>query len=87
MEIYEAIKNGEAAATVYNDSTYQAGIGLAIALAAKNGEIDVAKLPKENRQFFAEATNVDITNVDEVIAGAAEYDFENLFGSFSRAMD
>ena len=47
----------------------------------------MAKLPKENRQFFAEATNVDITNVDEVIAGAAEYDFENLFGAFSRAMD
>ncbi|NBK20937.1 MAG: sugar ABC transporter substrate-binding protein [Spirochaetia bacterium] len=87
LEIYEAIKNGEAVATVYNDSTYQAGIGLAIALAAKNGEIDVAKLPKKNRQFFAEATNVDISNVDEIIAGASEYDFDNLFAAFSRAMD
>ncbi len=85
-EIYEAIKNGEVVATVYNDSTYQAGIGLAIALAAKNGEIKVADLKKDQRQFFAEATNVDITNVDEIIAGASTYDFKDLFASFSRPM-
>lgn len=86
-EIYEAIKNGEAVATVYNDSVYQAGIGLAIALAAKEGKIDVAKLPKSQRQFFCDATNVDISNVDEIIAGSSTYDFEDLFGAFTRPMN
>lgn len=86
-EIYEAIKKGEAAATVYNDSVYQSGIGLAIALAAKEGEIKVKDLPREHRQYFAEATNVDLSNVDEIIAGSATYDFEDLFGAFTRPMD
>jgi ribose transport system substrate-binding protein len=89
-EIFEAVQNGEAAATVYNDSKYQAGIALAIALAAKNGELDVASMPKERRQFFADALNVNKDNVDEVVNvyvnGTPEYDFEDLFASWSRAM-
>lgn len=89
-EIFEAIQNGEAAATVYNDSKYQAGIALAIALAAKNGELDVASMPKEKRQFFADALNVNKDNVDEVVNvyvnGTPEYDFEDLFASWSREM-
>ncbi|MDA3832277.1 MAG: sugar ABC transporter substrate-binding protein, partial [Spirochaetales bacterium] len=66
-EIFDAIKNGTAAATVYNDSKYQAAIGLAIALAAKNGELDVASMTKDKRQFFADAVNVDASNVNEVV--------------------
>lgn len=90
-EIFDAIQRGEAAATVYNDSKYQAAIGLAIALAAKNGELDVAALPREKRQFFAAAVDVNQANVDEIIRdyvqGTPEYDFTDLFGSWVRAMD
>jgi len=90
-EIFEAIQNGEAAATVYNDSKYQAGIALAIALAAKNGELDVAAMPKSQRQFFADALNVNAANVDEVVNvyvnGTPEYNFTDLFASWSRAME
>lgn len=90
-EIFEAIQNGEAAATVYNDSKYQAGIALAIALAAKNGELDVASMSKEQRQFFADALNVNAANVDEVVNvyvnGTPDYNFTDLFASWSRAMN
>lgn len=90
-EIFEAIQNGEAAATVYNDSKYQAGIALAIAKAAMDGDIDVAALPKSKRQFFADALNVNLANVDEVVNvyvnGTPEYDFKDLFASWSRAME
>lgn len=90
-EIFDAIKDGYAAATVYNDSKYQAGIGLAIALAAQRGELDVASMPREHRQFFADAVNVDANNVDEVvevyIEGTPDYDFSDYFGSWSRPME
>ena len=89
-EMFDAIKAGEAAATVYNDSKYQAGIGLAIALAAKNGELDVAALPHERRQFFADATNVNAANVDDIVNtyvnGTPDYNFTDLFAAWSRAM-
>ncbi len=90
-EIFEAIQNGEAAATVYNDSKYQAGIALAIAKAAKDGDLDVAAMPKSRRQFFADALNVNQSNVDEVVNvyvnGTPDYDFKDLFASWSRAME
>lgn len=90
-EIFEALKKGEAAATVYNDSKYQSGISLAQALAAKNGKINVAELPKEKRQFFASAVNVNKDNVKEVeekfVKGAPKYDYEDYFGAWVRAME
>jgi ribose transport system substrate-binding protein len=89
-EMFDAIINGEAAATVYNDSKYQAGIALAIALAASRGEINVASLPKEKRQFFAEATNVSASNVQEIldtyVNGTPDYNFTDLFAAWSRPM-
>ena len=90
-EIFTAIQNGEAAATVYNDSKYQAGIGLAISLAAKQGKIDVTGLEREKRQFFAAAVEVNAANVDQVIAeyveGQPEYDYNDYWGSWVRAME
>lgn len=89
-EIFTAIENGEAAATVYNDSKYQAGIAHALAMAAYKGDLDVKSLPAEKRQFFAEAVNVDASNVKEVVDvyvnGTPDYDFGDLFGSWARAM-
>lgn len=90
-EIFSAIQAGEAAATVYNDSKYQAAIGLSISLAAKNGKIDVADLDKEKRQFFAAAVEVNSANVDQIIDeyvnGQPEYDYDDYFGSWVRAME
>ncbi len=90
-EIFEALKKGEAAATVYNDSKYQAGISLAQALAAKEGKINVADLPKKNRQFFAGAVNVSKDNYADFeknyINGTPVYDFTDLFGAFTRPME
>ena len=90
-EVFDGIQRGEVAATVYNDSKYQAAIGLSMALAAKRGELDVASLPRERRQFFAEAVNVNQANVDEIIANYVEstpdYDYEDYFGAWVRPMD
>lgn len=90
-ELIEAIKKGEAAATVYNDSKYQAGISLAQALAAKKGTLKVADIGKDKRQFFAGAVNVSRKNVKEIedvyINGTPEYDFKDFFGAFVRPME
>lgn len=90
-EMFEAIRKGESACTVYNDSKYQAGIGLAISLAAKEGRIDVAKLPKEHRQFFMQAVNVNQENVEriqnEYIDNTPDYDFNDYFCKFVREMN
>ncbi|MDR1612038.1 MAG: sugar ABC transporter substrate-binding protein [Planctomycetota bacterium] len=90
-ELLEAIKKGEGAATVYNDSKYQAGISLAQCLAVKQGKLKVADIPKEKRQFFAQAVNVDQGNVADIIKnyvqGTTDYNFADLFGGFVRAME
>lgn len=87
-ELIEAIKKGEAAATVYNDSKFQAGISLAQALAAKRGELKVADIPAEKRDFFAQAVNVSRANVQEIeatyVKGSPKYDYKDFFGSFVR---
>ncbi|MDR3210968.1 MAG: sugar ABC transporter substrate-binding protein [Planctomycetota bacterium] len=90
-ELIDAIVKGEAAATVYNDSKFQAGISLAQTLAAKNGKLVVADIPKEKRQFFCSAVNVSQANVQDIITnyikGSTVYDYEDLFGSFVRTME
>ncbi len=90
-EIFDAIRKGEAAATVYNDSKYQAGISLAQTLAAKNGELDVASIPNERRQFFTAAVNVNRENIlafeEEYIKGSPKYDYKDYFGAWVRPME
>ncbi len=90
-ELIEALKKGEAAATVYNDSKFQAGISLAQALAAKKGDLKVADISPELRQFFAEAVNVNRANVLEIektyVKGSPKYDYKDFFGSYVRTME
>ena len=89
-EMLDAIAAGEAAATVLNDSFWQGGMGLALALAAKTGKIDLKKTPKEKRQYFARAVEVSQDNVKEVIAtyvkGTPKYDWNDLYAFYVRAM-
>ena len=91
QEMIEEIQNGNAAATVYNDSYWQAGIGLSMALAAARGEIDVEELPEKHRAFFVQAVNVSQENVDDFVTnyieGTPDYDWDDYFGKFVRPMN
>lgn len=89
-EIFDAIKGGLAAASVLNDGKYQAQLGLAMSLAAKQGKLDVASLPHKYRQFEIPAVNVTRQNVDQVIHDYIDntptYDLSNFFSRWSVEM-
>ncbi len=90
-EMINAIDAGEAAATVYNDSYWQGGIGLSMALAAKEGKLDVASMPKSKRQFFARAVEVNQDSVKDFIANyidsKPDYDWNDFDSAWVRAME
>ena len=89
-EIFDAIKGGLAAATIFNDGKYQAQLGLAMSLAAKQGKLDVKSLPHERRQFEIPALNVNRENVNQVVHDYIEntptYDLSDLFAKWSKAI-
>lgn len=90
-EMLRAIAKGEAAATALPDPKWQGGIGLSIALAAKEGKIDVSSLPKEKRQFYANMVNINADNIDEIInkylEGTPEYDWTDYWGRWLRGIE
>ncbi len=89
-EMLNAIKAGTAAATVMNDAKYQAGLGLAMSLAAMQGKLDVSAEPQKHRQFEIPAVNVDKANVDQVIHDYIDntptYDFSDFYARWSVAI-
>jgi ribose transport system substrate-binding protein len=89
-EMFDAIKNGLAAATILNDGKYQAQLGLAMSLAAKEGKLKVDSLPQKYRQFEIPAVNVNRENVNQVVHDYIEntptYDLTDFFAKWSRAM-
>lgn len=86
-EMLEAVAKGEAAATVLNDSFWQGGIGLSLAYAAKTGKIDLKKTPKDKRQYFAKAIEIDQSNVKDILnRGTPKYDWNDLYANYVRAM-
>jgi len=90
-EMIRAIAKGEAAATALPDPKWQGGIGLSIALAAKEGKIDVSSLPKEKRQFYATMVNINADNIDEIIKtyleGTPEFDWTDYWGRWLRGIE
>ncbi len=90
-EVFEAIKKKEILGTVFQDSKFQAGISLAHALAAKQGKLVVADIPKEKRQFFVEAVYVTQDNIADFeknyIESTPVYNFDDLYASFARTME
>ncbi len=66
-EIFDAIREGYACSTVMQDAKYQAQLGLSMALAAKQGKLDVSKLPPAKREFMIPGVEVTKANVDEVV--------------------
>jgi ribose transport system substrate-binding protein len=89
-EIFDAIKSGLAAATILNDGKYQAQLGLAMALAAKQGKLDVKSLPQKYRQFEIPAVTVNRDNVNQVVHDFLEttptYDLSDFFARWSVAV-
>jgi ribose transport system substrate-binding protein len=88
MGSLEALRaNGEAVATASTDPLWQAGEGLAIALAAKEGKIDVAKLPENKREWEAPSVMVNSDNIDwfmeNYIDSHPEYDYDNYWERWS----
>ena len=89
-DMVRAIVAGEAVATFYPDPTWQGGIGLSLALAAKQGKLNVASLPKDKRQWYARTVLVGSNNAKEFLSdyyeGTPTYDFNNHFDRFLRAI-
>jgi ribose transport system substrate-binding protein len=89
-EMFDAIKGGLAAATILNDGKYQAQLGLAMSLAAKEGKLDVKSLSHKYRQFEIPAVNVNRENVNQVVHDYLEttptYDLSNFFAQWSVAI-
>ena len=88
--MFDAIKAGLAAATILNDGKYQAQLGLAMSLAAKEGKLDVKSLPHKYRQFEIPAVNVNRENVNQVVHDYLEatptYDLSDFFAQWSVAI-
>lgn len=86
-EMLEAIKKGEAVATASTDPLWQAGEGLAIALAAKMGKIDVATLPENKREWEAPSVQINSKNIDwfmeNYITAHPVYDYDNYWGKWT----
>ncbi|HTP59993.1 MAG TPA: sugar ABC transporter substrate-binding protein [Spirochaetia bacterium] len=89
-EMLEAVTDRLAAATVILDQRYQAELSLAMALAAKQGKLDVASLPRKERMFEISGINVDTSNAArelEASRGARWYDLTSFFARWSVALD
>lgn len=67
--------------TVDWDPYWLGGIGLSMGLQAKSKKVDVATLPKDQRESFCKATLVTKLNVQTVIAreSAPSIDWTNLY--------
>jgi len=75
----KAVEAGEFAATVAWDPLWTGGMGLAIPYAAATGKIDIAKEPKEHREFYGTSIMVTKDTVAAFKSGGAALDFNNLW--------
>ena len=89
-DMIRAIIKGESAANFYPDPSWQGGNGLSLALAAKEGKIDVTSLPKEKRQWYAKTVLVNAENAQKFLSdyyeGTPEYDWNDHFGRWLRGI-
>jgi len=86
-EAFDAIKAGYMISTEFQDSRYQAQFGLSMALAAKNGELDVEELPTKYRSWLIPGVKVNRENVDEFVKEyidkMPEYDLSDFFANWA----
>lgn len=85
-DAFDAIKDGTMVSTQYDDARYQAQLGLSMALAAKEGKLDVSKMPEKYRAFLIPGTQVNHDNVDkfveENIKAMPKYDLSDFFSKW-----
>ena len=90
-EMITAIQKGEAVATVSSDAYWQGGVVLAIALAAKKGDIKVEELPENKREWIAKSILVTKENIgwyiQNYVEGKPEYDWTNYWGRWVRGIN
>lgn len=89
-EMIDAIARGEAVATVASDAMWQGGMGLSLALAAKQGKLDVKSLPESKREWVAKSLLITRDNIqsyiDNYVKGTPEYDWNDYFGRWVRGI-
>jgi ribose transport system substrate-binding protein len=78
-DIVEAVRDGNAIATVSSNGYLQGGYTLAVCYAAWIGLIDVAELPAEYREFATPSLLVTKDNAEEVLSSAPVFDFSKPF--------
>jgi hypothetical protein len=81
------MKAGYMCSTQFQDSRYQAQFGLIMCLQARDGTIDVAKLPHKYRSWMIPGVNVNRENVDEFVREyidkMPEYELSDLFANWA----
>jgi ribose transport system substrate-binding protein len=86
-EAFDAIKAGYMTSTEFQDSRFQAQLGLSMCLDAKNGKLDVASLPRKYRSWMIPGVKVNRENVDqfvkEYIDSMPEYDLSDYFATWA----
>jgi ABC-type sugar transport system substrate-binding protein len=87
----QAIIDGEVFVTAGLPVAWQGAMGLAIPLAAKNGEYVPSELPREQREFFFNSVIVTQENaqdwMDNNIKGLPEMDYTDLWGNVGAPMN
>jgi ribose transport system substrate-binding protein len=86
-DAFDAIKAGTMASTEFQDSRYQAQLGLSMALAAKQGKLDVKSLPAKYRSWLIPGVQVTRANVvkfvNETVNKMPVYDLKNYFAKWA----
>jgi ribose transport system substrate-binding protein len=86
-EAFDAIKAGNMASTEFQDARYQSQLGLTMALAARQGKLDVKKLPAKHRSWLIPGVHVNRENVDkfvnDYIKKMPTYDVSDFFKNWS----
>jgi ribose transport system substrate-binding protein len=82
-EAVRAVLDGDMVGTAGIDAVEQGGRGLAIAWYAKSGELDVASLPREHREFYFRTTLLTKDNaqkfLDTVVAAKGDRDWNDIW--------
>jgi ribose transport system substrate-binding protein len=78
-DIVEAVRDGDAIATVSSNGYLQGGYTLAICYAVWAGLIDVESLPPEYREFATPALVITQENAAEYLSSQPEFDFSKPF--------
>lgn len=85
-EAFDAIKAGYMTSTEFQDSRYQAQLGLSMCLDAKEGKLDVESLPTKYRSWLIPGVKVNRENVDEFVKEyidkMPEYDLSDFFANW-----